>query len=118
MVSNPCFRITSLGKTGRVPLALTTAEVKLDVIDSVSRCRVSLGVFCLLELGAEDVVVGISRCLLDHDLLAVVRNLEDDELGLPPAKTQLVESRDAVRVYGDTVPRLLSAESHSNYLVT
>jgi hypothetical protein len=43
------------------------------------------------------------RNLIDDDLLAVIGDLEDDELGLAAAHTEVVECCDAIIVDGDTV---------------
>lgn len=94
---------TSTARRRRVvPLALTTAKLVLDIVDSVPGGRAALGVLGGLQLAPEDLVVGLGGDLVDDDLLAVVRDLEDDELGLPPAHAEVIEGGDALIVDGDS----------------
>jgi hypothetical protein len=85
-----------------VPLALTASEFVLDIIDSVSGCGVTLVVLGGLELGPEHLVVWVLRDLVDDNLLAVVRDLEDDELGLSAAHAEIIECRDALIIDRDS----------------
>jgi len=85
-----------------ISLPLSSLEFKFDIVDTISWCRVSFTVFCLLEFVTEDFVIRIMRALFDDDLLSVVGDLEDKELGLSTAETEFVEGSDALRVYGNS----------------
>lgn len=78
-----------------VPLALTTTQRVLKVVDGVSAV-------VLRELGQEVVIVAVITGLLDVDALVAVSELVDDVLGLL-AKLELLESRDTLSSETDTV---------------
>ena len=90
-----------------VPLALAATEIELDVVDSITRSGVALVVTSGLEMRAEDLVVGVLRDLVDDDLLLVVGDLEDDELGLgrlaTSAHAEFVECINALIGDGNTI---------------
>lgn len=99
-----------------IPLALTR-NLKLDIINSVTRGRVAVGILGGCELGTEDLVVRIVRVLLrffiERDLLLVVGDLKNDELGLVgfgAALMELFEGSQGLVLDGDTgIIRLESA---------
>lgn len=96
-----------------VPLALTTSEFILDIVDGVPGSRAALGILGGLEFAPEHLVVWVLRDLIDDNLLAVVGDLEDDELGLSPAHAEVVECRDALIIDRDSnVARDPSASEH------
>lgn len=88
-----------------IPLALA-GKLVLDVVHSITRGSVTLVVAGRVELVAENLIVGLLRNLIKHDLLLVVGNLEDDELGLVAlavaAHAEVVECVEHILLDGDT----------------
>ena len=82
-----------------VPLALTALQLILDVKDGIPPADALLATavlaLCVEKLFAEDIVVWISRGLLDDNLLPVVADLVDDPLERL-AQLQVIEGGDAV----------------------
>lgn len=85
------------------PLAFPSFKLKLHVVNAVSWGGVSFRIFCLLQFGAENIVIRVVGRILNDNLFSVVGDLEDDELDFAPAQPQLVVGRDTFRVYGHTV---------------
>lgn len=89
------------------PLALTTTKIILNIVDRVPGCRAALAVTGTVKLGAEDLVVLVLANLIDNNLLLVIGDLEDDELGLAVAHAEIVECSDALILDGNTVNEIL-----------
>lgn len=87
-------------KTRNAPLPLTRNLV-LDIIHRIPRRRLALVILGAGQLGAERLVVLLRRDIVQHNLLLVVGDLEDDELGLAVAHAELVECGEALIVDGD-----------------
>lgn len=87
------------------PLALTTTKVILDIVDCVPGCRATLAVTGTVELGAEGLVVLVLANLIDDNLLLVIGDLEDNELGLAMAHAEVIECSDALILDGNTANR-------------
>ena len=101
-----------------IPLALTR-NLKLDIINSITRGRVAVGILGGCELGTKDLVVRILRVLLgffiERDLLLVVGDLENDELGLvgfAAALMELFEGSQGLVLDGDTGSIRLESANH------
>lgn len=78
------------------PLALA-GELVFDVVDSEARSRSVQAVLGLGELVAEDLVIRLVLADGVYDnLLLVVGDLVDDELGLAVAPAELLECGDAL----------------------
>jgi len=82
-----------------VPLALTSTQQVLEVVDGVSAVVVG-------KLAQEGVVVAIVIFLLDNDGLVAVSELVDDVLDLL-AKLELLESGNTLSMETDTRTRHL-----------
>ena len=78
-----------------IPLALTTREFVLNVVDSIARGRVTLVIAGITELITEGFVVLFWGDVVEDDFLLVVGDLEDDELGLAVAHAELIECSEA-----------------------
>lgn len=85
-----------------VSLALTTTEIVLDIISSVARRRVTIGILGRGQLLAEDFVIGFPALLLDNNLLHVIGDLVDHILDLSAAHAEFIECFNALIVDGDT----------------
>jgi len=79
-------------------LALSTSQLVFDIVDGVSWSGIALDITSIFELGAEDFIVWVGGNLLDDDVLAVVGDLVDDELGLSTTHAKVVEYSDALIV--------------------
>lgn len=88
------------------PLALTTTEIVLDIISSVARRRVTIGILGRGQLLAEDFVIGFPALLLDNNLLHIIGDLVDHILDLSAAHAEFIECFNALIVDGDTVARV------------
>jgi hypothetical protein len=97
-----------------VPLALTTAEVVLNVVDSVAGGRTALAVLGSSELLTENLVVLVVADGIDNNVLLVIGDLVDDVLGLALAETELVECRQALVLDGNTANRNINIEFKEN----
>jgi hypothetical protein len=97
-----------------VPLALTTAEVVLNVVDSVPGSGAALAVLGSSELLAENLVVLVVTDGIHNNVLLVIGDLVNDVLGLALAETELVECRQALVLDGNTANRNINMKFREN----
>lgn len=96
---------------GCAPLALTAAEVVLNVVDGVPGSGTTLAVLGSSELLTENLVVLVMTDSVDNNVLLVIGDLVDDVLGLALAQTELVECRQALVLDGNTANRKINMKS-------
>lgn len=84
------------------PLALSAFELELDVVDGVRWSIFAALLFLGNQLLSESVVVLFCASLIYHDFLLVIGDLVDDIFRTATAELELIESRHAFRVYGES----------------
>lgn len=111
----PHHKVWRMPKSGVcVPFALTTAEVVLNVVDSVTGSGTALAILGSSELLPENLVVLVVTDGVDNNILLVIGDLEDDVLGLALAHTEVVECRQALVLDGNTANRNINLEFREN----
>jgi hypothetical protein len=78
------------------PLTLSTSQLVFDIVDGVSWSGITLDITSIFELGAEYFIVWVGGNIVDDNVLAVIGDLVDDELGLSTAHAKVVECSDAL----------------------
>jgi len=82
--------------------ALTTFELKFDIVDGIRRSILARLLLLGDELLSESVVVRLFADLVYHDFLLVIGDLVDNVFGSTTVELQLIESRDTVWVDGES----------------
>ena len=88
-----------------IPLALSTSEFELYIVDCVRRTILAVGFFLCDELFSECIIVCVVADFVYHDFFLVIGDLVDDVFGTAATELQFVELGDAVRVDRETVYR-------------